>query len=80
MGTRRDMKTLRRVVKLPRQSNLVFSAKPKWEVKVYVVLRLPVYTQKVPVFGMDWHQTKGGFQVRFGFGLYYPLQGKRDDK
>ena len=42
------------------------TAKPKWKVKVYIVLRLPVYTQKVPVFGVDWHQAKGRFQVRFG--------------
>ena len=42
------------------------TAKPKRKVKVYVVMRLPVYTQKVPVLGVDWHQAKGRFQVRFG--------------
>ena len=42
------------------------TAKPKWEVKVYVVLRLPVYDQQVPVRGVDWYKAKGRFQVRFG--------------
>ena len=42
------------------------TAKLKWKIKVYLVLRLPVYTQKVPVFRVDWHQAKGRFQVRFG--------------
>lgn len=35
-------------------------------VKVYVVLGLPVDSQKVPVFGVDRHEVKGGFQVHFG--------------
>ena len=34
------------------------TAKPKWNVKVYIVLRLLIYTQKVPVFEVDWHQAK----------------------
>ena len=60
------------VLKNPFQSirNLVKkergTAKPKWEVKVYVVLRLPVYAQQVPVCGVDWYKGKGRFQVRFG--------------
>ena len=60
------------VLKNPLQSirNLVKkergTAKPKWKVKVYVVLRLPVYAQKVPVLGVDCHKAESRFQVRFG--------------
>ena len=42
------------------------TAKPKRKVKVYVVLRLPVYAQKVPVFRVDGDQAKGRFRVRVG--------------
>ena len=42
------------------------TAKPKRKVKVYAIMRLPVYTHKVPVFRVDGHQVKGRFQVHFG--------------
>jgi len=42
------------------------TVKPKWKVKICVVLRLPVYAQEVPVLRVDWHKAKGKYQVCFG--------------
>ena len=42
------------------------TVKPKWKVKVYTVLGLPVDAQNVLVIGMDWHEAKGSFQICFG--------------
>ena len=63
------------VLKNPFQSirNLVKkergTAKPKWEVKVYIVLRLPVYAQQVPVRRVDWYKAGSHFDISISINI-----------
>lgn len=42
------------------------TAKPKWEIKVYIVLRLPLDNQEIPVVRMDRHEAECEFKVSLG--------------